>query len=81
MMSPMRAISFWLMRFVAKARALGGVEIGRTIALDAATATLISTVDVPPMTSSLSPMARQTTVRMGIRRATVAELLMKLDKA
>ena len=31
MMSPMRAISFWLMRFVAKARALGGVEIGRTI--------------------------------------------------
>ena len=81
MMIPMRAISFWVMRLVAKARALGGVEIGSTIALDAATATLMSTVDVPPMTSSLSPMARQTTVRMGIRRAAVAELLMKLDKA
>ena len=53
MMSPMRAISFCEIRLVAKARALGGVEMGSTIALDAATATLMSTVGVPPMTLSL----------------------------
>ena len=53
MMRPMRAMSFCEIRLVAKARALGGVEMGRTIALDAATATLMSTVGVPPMTLSL----------------------------
>ena len=67
------------MRLVAKARALGGVEMGSTIALDAATATLMSTVDVPPITSSLSPMAKHTTASIGMSRAAVAELLMKLD--
>ena len=53
MMRPMRAMSFCEIRLVAKARALGGVGMGRTIALDAATATLMSTVGVPPMTLSL----------------------------
>ena len=81
MMRPMRAMSFCEIRLVAKARAFGGVEMGRTIALDAATATLMSTVGVPPMTLSLSPIARHTTVRIGMRRAAVAHLLMKLDSA
>ena len=53
MMRPMRAMSFCEIRLVAKARAFGGVEMGRTIALDAATATLMSTVGVPLMTLSL----------------------------
>ena len=53
MIRPMRAMSFCEIRLVAKARALGGVEMGSTIALDAATATLMSTVGVPPMTLSL----------------------------
>lgn len=58
----MRAMSFCEIRLVAKARALGGVEMGRTFALDAATATLMSTVGVLPMTLSLqliSSMSRR----------------------
>ncbi len=76
---PMRLISFWLTRLVENARALGGVLIGNTIALDDAMAMPMSTVAVPPMASSLSPIAPQTMARIGISRAAVAELLMKLD--
>ena len=63
-MRPTRAMFFCEMRLVANAKALGGVDMGNTMALDAATATVMSTVGVPPMTSSLSPMARQTSARI-----------------
>ena len=78
---PILAISFCLTRFVAKASAFGGVEIGRTIALLEAMATPISTMAVPPMGASLSPIALQTTARIGISRAAVAEFEMKFDSA
>ena len=71
-------MSFCFTRFVEKARAFGGVEIGRIMALDAAMAIPMSTVAVPPIASSLSPIPEQTIVRIGISRAAVAELLMKL---
>ena len=53
--------------------------MGSTIALDAATAIPMSTVGVPPMAESLSPMPEHTTARIGISRAAVAELEMKLE--
>ena len=79
-MRPIFDISFWFTRLVAKASALGGVEMGSTMAELAAMATPISMVGVPPMGSSLSPIAVQTTARMGMSRAAVAELLMKLER-
>ena len=59
--------------------AFGGVEIGNDIAVEAATAIPISTVEVPPITLSLSPIPAQTTVRIGMSRAAVAVLEIKLD--
>ena len=76
---PMRLISFWLTRLVENARALGGVLIGNTIALDDAMAMPMSTVAVPPMASSLSPIAPQTMARIGMSRAAVAEFEMKFE--
>ena len=61
--------------------AFGGVEIGRVIATDAATAMPTSTVTVPPMLSSPLPIPLQTTARIGTRRAAVAVLDMKLESA
>ena len=55
--SPIFTISFCLTRFVENASALGGVLMGRTIALEEAIATPISIVGVPPIMSSLSPIA------------------------
>lgn len=78
---PIFAISFCLTKPVAKAKAFGGVDMGSIIALEAAIATPISTVGVPPMGSSLSPMAPQTMARIGISSAAVAEFEMKFDKA
>ena len=60
--------------------AFGGVDMGRHMAADAATAIPTITVDEPPIIFSLSPIPAHTTVRMGIMRAAVAVLLMKLDK-
>ena len=60
--------------------ALGGVEIGRHIAADAAMAMPTMIVDEPPIIFSLSPIPAHTTVRIGIIRAAVAVLLIKLDK-
>ena len=79
MMIPIFAISFCLIWPVANARAFGGVEIGRIIADEAAIATPMSTVGVPPMGSSLSPIAPQTIAKIGINKAAVAELEMKFD--
>ena len=78
--TPIFTISFCCTRFVEKAKAFGGVLTGRIIALEAAMATPIYTVGVPPMAASLSPMAEHTTARMGMSSAAVAELLMKFDK-
>ena len=55
--------------------ALGGVEIGSDMAHEAATATPIIMVEVPPMASSECPIPAQTTVRIGISNAAVAVLL------
>lgn len=79
MMIPILAISFCFTKPVAKAKAFGGVEIGRIMADDAAIATPMRTVGVPPIGASLSPMAPQTMARIGISRAAVAELEMKFD--
>ena len=76
---PILLLSFCYTRLVAKARAFGGVEIGRIIALDAAIATPIRTVEVPPITFRLSPIAVHTTARIGISKAAVAELDMKFE--
>ena len=78
---PILAMSFCFTRFVAKARAFGGVDMGYTMALLEAMATPISTMAVPTMGASLSPMALQTTARIGISRAAVAEFEMKFDRA
>ena len=72
------SISFCLTSPVEKAIALGGVEMGRHMALDAARAIPMMTVEVPPMAPSLSPIPVQTTARIGTRRAAVAVLLIKL---
>ena len=79
MIIPMRAISFCLTKPVAKAKAFGGVEMGRIMALEAAMATPMRTVDVPPIGSSLSPIAPQTIAKIGMSKAAVAEFEMKFD--
>ena len=76
---PIFIMSLCFTRLVEKASAFGGVLTGRSMALDAAMAIPMSTVGVPPMASSLSPMAVQTTARIGISKAAVAELLIKFD--
>ena len=70
---------------VADAMAFGGVEIGNSMAMEAHTATKMIMAEVPPMArnSALlaaagSAMPLATTIRIGIRRAAVAELEMKL---
>lgn len=60
--------------------ALGGVEIGNDMAAEAATAMPMSTVDSPPMIFSLSPMPLHTTDSIGISKADVAVLLIKLER-
>jgi len=60
--------------------ALGGVEIGSVMAADAATAIPTRIVELPPMTLSFSPMPLQTTERIGISKAAVAVLLIKLER-
>ena len=65
---------------MAYAKALGGVDMGSTMALLEAMATPMRMVGVPPIADSLSPMAEQTTTRMGMSRAAVAELEMKLER-
>ena len=61
--------------------ALGGVEIGNDIEQLAETAIPMSTVEVPPMMPSESPIPLQSTERLGISKAAVAVFEMKFDKA
>ena len=60
--------------------ALGGVEMGSVMATDAATAMPMSTVGVPPILLSESPMPLHTTARIGTSSAAVAVLDMKLER-
>ena len=62
---------------VASARALGGVEIGSTIASDEQIATPMSRVDTPPKASSWSVIEDPAMARIGTNRAAVAVWLMK----
>ena len=59
--------------------AFGGVDIGSVIATDAATAIPMSTVGVPPMLSSESPIPLHTTARIGTRSAAVAVFDIKFE--
>ena len=58
--------------------AFGGVEIGSDIAQEAATATPMRIVWVPPIEVNLSPIPEHTTVRIGMSRAAVAVFEIKL---
>ena len=78
---PTLSISLVLMRPVEKAIALGGVEIGISMASDAQVATKITIASVPPKVAKegLALSHADTAHRMGTSRAAVAELLMKLE--
>ena len=72
---------------VALAMAFGGVEMGNSMAMEAQQAMKIIMALVPPMArnwallaASGSAMPLATTIRMGMRRAAVALLEMKLDR-
>ncbi len=67
------------MKPVECANALGGVEIGRVIAIDADIATPTSSALTPPTSAKLSPMPVPTAQSIGTNRAAVAVLLMKLE--
>ena len=73
-------MSFCFTMLVENARAFGGVLIGRIIADEDAMAIEMSMVGVPPTASSLSPIPEQTIAMIGMSRAAVALLLMKLER-
>lgn len=86
-MIPHLAMSFVSIRPVEHAIAFGGVEIGRHIANEAAVATKMIIAFVPPKATNAallaaagSAIAEATTIRIGMRRAAVAELLMKFER-
>ena len=86
-MMPTLAICLVSTRPVDAAMAFGGVEIGNSIAMEAQTAMKVIIAWVPPRAKKLSWLAAAgsaipsaTTMRIGIRRAAVAELLMKLER-
>ena len=78
---PTLSISLVLIRPVENAMALGGVEIGISIAREAQVATKQIIAFSPPKFAKDGFAARpdDTAQRIGIRRAAVAELLIKLD--
>ena len=80
MMRPTFIMSFCFTMLVENARAFGGVLIGRIIADEDAMAIEMSMVGVPPTASSLSPIPEQTMAMIGMSRAAVALLLMKLER-
>ena len=81
MVRPDFAISVCEMMPVEDAMALGGVEIGSVIASDAAMAVPKSSVLSPPTARRVSPMPEPTAQRIGMSRAAVAELEMKLESS
>ena len=78
---PTLSISLVLMRPVENAMALGGVEIGINIASEAHVATKQIIAFSPPKfaNAGFAESPEDTAQRIGIRRAAVAELLMKLE--
>ena len=78
---PTLSISLVLIRPVENAIALGGVEIGINIASEAQVATKQIIAFSPPKLANAGFAASpdDTAQRIGIRRAAVAELLMKLE--
>ena len=78
---PTLSISLVLMRPVENAIALGGVEIGMSIASEAHVATKQIIAFSPPKLANagLAASPEDTAQRIGIRRAAVAELLIKLE--
>ena len=86
-MMPTLAMSLVSTRPVEEAMAFGGVEIGKSIAMEAHTAMKLIIALVPPramncalLAASGSAMPAATTMRIGIRRAAVALLEMKLER-
>lgn len=77
---PVFNMSFCSTKPVEYAMAFGGVEIGKHIAVDAAIAIPMMMVLVPPIESSLSPIPRQTTARIGTNNAAVAVFEMKFER-
>lgn len=87
MIMPTFAISLVWTIPVELAMAFGGVDIGRTIAIEAQVATNMIIAWVPPnavkaalFAAAGSDIPIATTMRIGMRRAAVAELLMKLER-
>ena len=86
MIRPTRVMSLVSTMPVADAMAFGGVEIGKSMAMEAHTAMKVIIAEVPPMArncallaASGSAMPLATTIRIGMSRAAVAELEMKLE--
>ena len=77
MISPIFSMSFCFTSPVEYAMALGGVEIGRHMALDADKAIPMMIVLVPPIEPSKSPIPVHTTASIGTRSAAVAVCEMK----
>ena len=87
MMIPTLVISLVWTRPVLDAMALGGVDIGNSIAIDAQTAMNEIMACVPPratndalLDAAGSAIPSATTIRIGISSAAVAELLMKFER-
>ena len=79
--APALSISLVLIRPVENAIAFGGVEIGISIASEAQVATKQIIAFSPPKLANdgFAESPDDTAQRIGIRRAAVAELLIKLD--
>ena len=86
-MIPTFVMSFVSTRPVEEAMAFGGVEIGKSIAIEAQTAMKLIIAVVPPSATNEALFAADgsaippaTTIRIGMSRAAVVELLMKFDR-
>ena len=87
MMMPTLAISLVWTRPVLDAMAFGGVDMGNNMAIEAQTAMNEIMACVPPnarndalLVAAGSAIPSATTIRIGMSRAAVAELLIKLER-
>ena len=81
-MMPTVAICFVVIIPVECAKAFGGVETGRHIAIDAQIATPITRAGIPPKASKdgLPDIAVPTVIRIGTTRFAAAEFDMKFER-
>ena len=86
-MIPIFAMSLVSTSPVDAAMAFGGVEIGKSMAIEAHTAMNMIIAWVPPIATKAALLAAAgsaipsaTTMRIGMRSAAVAELLMKFER-